>query len=211
VTARRPEHRIETTLKEPAPLWLPERPTNTLPATASDRQIPTRPVKLENDTLDLSLKCAVTDDCSVLRFRRGEAAGKFLVGSIYSGTALERIRSTPSIGLRYADKEIVFEHVECPHCGAGGGTLYCFTCKSLICRGHVEEQERGIAVRCSPSCGATGFLVVYRTQTETAYRERICVGHIEAVTRTTRYAAPGTGNFFNCCDLCDGQGGSTRF
>jgi len=198
----RPNLPIRSQVAEPA--ILPDRPQRLNPYSplASDRNLPARPnVAVSATYFDLPMKCAVQDKPAALRFRRSEVNPKqFLIWQTLWGAALSASHADESRARAFDDKGIVFDDVQCPHCATPGGTLYCFTCRSLICRGAVTEQENGIAVKCP--CGAMGFLTVYRTEVETVYRERICVGHIEPVMRTRRYSEPGTGNFFDCCDRC---------
>jgi hypothetical protein len=153
------------------------------------------------------MTCAVEDKPAILRFQRSAANPKrFLIRQILTGSAL-----VPAGGgqiRNYDDRSIGFDDVSCPHCSAPHGTLYCYTCRSLICRGGVTERDSGIAVTCRPSCRAVGFLTVYRTEYETRYDPRICIGHLDQVVQTRRVSAPGTGNFFDCCDQCDATGRS---
>jgi hypothetical protein len=195
---------VTTASRTPGQPPVPVRPSHhPLPALISDRGVPARPATVRSiDYVDLWMRCAVADKPVALRFQRSEANPKhFSIRQILTGSALTPANMCGATGNPYSDASINFDDVQCPHCAAPGGTLYCFSCRSLICRGGVTEQQNGVAVKCA--CGATGFLVIYRTVYETVYRDRICIGHIEQVATGRRTTEPGTGNFFDCCDKCD--------
>jgi hypothetical protein len=192
-----------TTMERSIPALVP-RPTADASATPiRSTALPARPKEASvEDWFDLPMKCAVLERPATLRFHRSTANPKrFMVRQILSAEAAVAAGARAANENAYRDQAILFEDVQCPHCSTAGGTLYCFTCRSLICRGNLVERDDGLAVSCSPGCGASGFLTTNRTEYETVFEPRICVGHLEAVTRS--YSAPGTGNFFNCCNVCD--------
>lgn len=186
-----------------------------LPVLLDQAHLPARPrCSTSDDVLDLAMQCAVLDKPAVLRFQRSEANRKdFFIRQILTDTASSGANVSDAKGHSYYDTSIVFDDVHCPHCSAPGGTLYCYACRSLICRGNVVERERDATVTCTPSCGSTGILAVYHTpRDETVYQDRICIGHIgypdlaataarleRALRREHRHA----GRFFDCCDKCD--------
>jgi hypothetical protein len=160
------------------------------------------------------MQCAVNGRPAVLGFQCSAANRKdFFIRRILTGTALVEADAVDSKGHSYNDTSIVFDDVHCPHCSAPGGTLYCYACRSLICRGNVVERERDITVTCTPSCGSAGILAVYHTpRDETVYQDRICIGHLgypdlaapaDRLERALRSEHRHVGRFFDCCDKCD--------
>jgi hypothetical protein len=178
-------------------------PSNFLPVPSS--RLPARPMTSNTaDTFDLIMKCAREDKPAALRFQRSEANPKhFLIREILTRETFVAAAVGQSKGHTYRDGGIFFDDVQCPHCSTPGGTLYCYSCRSLICRGGVTESEHGLAVRCTQSCGASGSLRAYRTPSQTVYQDRICIGHIEAVLRSPRNGRFRGNDFFDCCDRCD--------
>jgi hypothetical protein len=168
---------------------------------------PARPTtKISRDTFDLIMKCAVDERQAALRFQRSEANPKhFLIREILTWQAIVMAAADQSKGHTYRDNGIFFEDATCPYCSTPGGTLYCYSCGSLICRGRITETENGVFARCTPSCGASGVLRLYRTPSRTVDEPRICIGHVSALAHAARNG--GTSRFFDCCGSCDLSGG----
>jgi hypothetical protein len=110
-------------------------------------------------------RCAITGEPFAILFERMSPAHRFQIARIEGceATAPHEQNSLGGMADRKPQQQSYDAHefdltgCVCPHCGNGGGVVYCQGCRETVCAGRVRPLPDGSkAFACHDGCGATG-------------------------------------------------------